>query len=73
MNTHKVKRQRTSDTKNLQQRTTTKLPPWNGQYSITGGRGAKLGLRAQPYPYFLMRYKTFSWFFGSHDNHLTRQ
>ena len=31
MNTHKVKRHRNSDTKNRQQRTTTKLPPWNGQ------------------------------------------
>ena len=27
----KVKRHRNSDTKNRQQRTTTKLPPWNGQ------------------------------------------
>ena len=31
MNTHKVKRHRKTDTKNRQQRTTTKLPPWNGQ------------------------------------------
>ena len=31
MNTHKVKHHRNSDTKNRQQRTTTKLPPWNGQ------------------------------------------
>ena len=31
MNTHKVKRHRNSDTKNWQQRTTTKLPPQNGQ------------------------------------------
>ena len=31
MNTRKVKRHRNSDTKNRQQRTTTKLPPWNGQ------------------------------------------
>ena len=29
MNTHKVKRHRNPDTKNRQQRTTTKLPPWN--------------------------------------------
>ena len=29
--TCKVKRHRNSDTKNRQQRTTTKLPPWNGQ------------------------------------------
>ena len=31
MNTRKVKRQRNSGTKNRQLRTTTKLPPWNGQ------------------------------------------
>ena len=31
MNTSKVQRSRNSDTKNRQQRTTTKLPPWNGQ------------------------------------------
>ena len=31
MNTRKVKRHRNSDTNNRQQRTTTKLPPWNGQ------------------------------------------
>ena len=31
MNTRKVKRHRNSDTKNRQQRTTAKLPPWNGQ------------------------------------------
>ena len=31
MNTRKVKGHRNSDTKNGQQRTTTKLPPWNGQ------------------------------------------
>ena len=31
MNTRKVKRHQTSDTKNRQQRTTTKLPPWNGR------------------------------------------
>ena len=31
MNTRKVKRHRNSDTKNRRQRTTTKLPPWNGQ------------------------------------------
>ena len=31
MNTRKVKRQRNSDTKNEQQRTATKQPPWNGQ------------------------------------------
>ena len=31
MNTHKVKRHRNSDTKNGQQKTTTILPPWNGQ------------------------------------------
>ena len=31
MNTYKVKRHRNSDTKNRQQRTTTKPPPWNGQ------------------------------------------
>ena len=30
MNTPKVKRHRNSDTKNRQQRTTTKQPPWNG-------------------------------------------
>ena len=30
MTTHKVKRHRNSDTKNMQQITTTKLPPWNG-------------------------------------------
>ena len=30
MNTRKVKRHRNSDTKNRQQRTTTKLLPWNG-------------------------------------------
>ena len=29
MNTHKVNRHRNSDTKNRQQRTTTKQPPWN--------------------------------------------
>ena len=29
--TRKVKRHRNSDTKNKQQRTKTKLPPWNGQ------------------------------------------
>ena len=31
MNTRKVKRHGNSDTKNRQQRTTTELPPWNGQ------------------------------------------
>ena len=31
MKTRKVKHHRNSDTKNRQQRTTTKLPPWNGQ------------------------------------------
>ena len=31
MNTRKVKRHRNYDTKNRQQRTTTKLPHWNGQ------------------------------------------
>ena len=31
MNTRKVKCHRNSDTKNRQQRSTTKLPPWNGQ------------------------------------------
>ena len=31
MNTRKVKCHRNSDTKNRQQSTTTKLPPWNGQ------------------------------------------
>ena len=31
MHTHKVKRHRNSDIKNRQQRTTTKLPPLNGQ------------------------------------------
>ena len=31
MNTHKLKRHRNSDTKNRQQRTATKLSPWNGQ------------------------------------------
>ena len=31
MNKHKVKRHRNSDTKNRQQRTTTEIPPWNGQ------------------------------------------
>ena len=31
MNTHKAKHHRNSDTQNRQQRTTTKLPPWNGQ------------------------------------------
>ena len=31
MNTRKVKRHRNTDTKNRQQRTTTKLPPLNGQ------------------------------------------
>ena len=31
MNTRKVKRQRNSDTKNIQQKTTTKLQPWKGQ------------------------------------------
>ena len=31
MKTRKVKRHRNSDTKNRQQRTLTKLPPWNGQ------------------------------------------
>ena len=31
MNTRKVKRHRNFDTKNRQQRTTTNLPPWNGQ------------------------------------------
>ena len=30
-NIHKVKHHRNSDTKNRQQRTTTELPPWNGQ------------------------------------------
>ena len=30
MNTHNVKRHQNSDTKDRQQRTTTKLPPWNG-------------------------------------------
>ena len=35
--------------------------------------GLKLVLRAQPYPEFLKWYKTFSRFFGSHDNPLTRQ
>ena len=31
MNTRKVKRHRNSDTKNKKQRTTAKLPHWNGQ------------------------------------------
>ena len=31
INPRKVKRHRNSDTKNRQQRTTTKLPPWSGQ------------------------------------------
>ena len=31
IDTRKVKHHRNSDTKNRQQRTTTKLPPWNGQ------------------------------------------
>ena len=31
MNTRKEKRHQNPDTKNRQQRTTTKLPPWNGQ------------------------------------------
>ena len=31
MNTRKVKHHRNSDPKNRQQRTPTKLPPWNGQ------------------------------------------
>ena len=31
MNTRKVKSHRNSDTKNRQQNTTTKLPPWNGK------------------------------------------
>ena len=31
MNIRNVKRHRNSDTKNRQQRTPTKLPPWNGQ------------------------------------------
>ena len=31
MNAHKVKRHRNSDTKTIQQRTTTKLPPWNSE------------------------------------------
>ena len=32
MNKRKVKCHRNSEAKNRQQRTTTKLPPWNGQY-----------------------------------------
>ena len=32
INKHKVKRPRHSDNKNRQQRTTTELPPWNGQW-----------------------------------------
>ena len=31
MNTRRVKRNRNSDIKNRQQRTTTEVPPWNGQ------------------------------------------
>ena len=31
MNKREVERHQNSDTKNRQQRTTTKLPPWNGQ------------------------------------------
>ena len=31
MTEHKVKHHRNSDTKNRQQRTTSELPPWNGQ------------------------------------------
>ena len=31
LNTRQVKRHRNSDTKNRHKRTTTKLPPWNGQ------------------------------------------
>ena len=31
MNKHQVKRHRNSDTKNRQHRTTTEMPPWNGQ------------------------------------------
>ena len=77
MYTHKVKRHKNYDTKNRQQKTTTKLPPWNGtemNYRGWGGGGGGLThvLRCQPCPQFLKWYKTFSWLFGSHDNHLIR-
>ena len=41
-------------------------------YSYWGG-GLKLLIRRQPRPQYLMWYNTFSWLFGSHDNHVTRQ
>ena len=71
MNTRKVKRNRNSDSKNRQQRTTTKLPPWNCHKRITGA--LLLVLRAQPHPQFLKWYEPFSWLFCSHDYPLTRQ
>ena len=72
MNTHKVKRHRNSDIKTTENH--NKTTAFERSVMNNRGWGLKLVLPAQPRPQFLKWYKTFtcSWFFGSHDNLLTR-
>ena len=71
MNTRKVKRHRSSDTKKATENHNRTTALERSVMNYWGG--LKLVLRAQAHHQFLKWYKTFSWLFGSHDNPLTRQ
>ena len=72
MNTHKLKRQRNSDTKtgNGEPQHNYRLRTVRNEF-LGGGGGAETSFTVPTSP--VQWYKTFSWLFGSHDNPLTLQ